>query len=122
MSFDDAIDLYNSWSDLKKKEFVSVVGSTIKNALYYAQHPQEHQSIINEANKLFADYEKAKKAYDGFRLSLENHTKTLEEINKDSDLFQTKNKASQAVLFYCMNHAIPETVEIIRKLQESFKL
>lgn len=113
-----AIDLYNSWSPLKQKEFNSIISSTIEKSAYYSQHPEEKEIIIKKAKELLEIWKKTRKEYLEYHKWQQSRPYSEEEFNKDGELLEIQSKKCNEVVFYCMNHPIQELQGIFLEMKK----
>ena len=76
----------------KQKEFVSVVGSSLKSFAYYQQHPEEKQEFLTKLRGLFEDWKKARKESDDYHEWRKGRELSPDEMDKDYELSKTATR------------------------------
>ncbi|MEO9309465.1 MAG: hypothetical protein ABI337_04125 [Nitrososphaera sp.] len=113
-----AINIYNSWTDLKQKEFNSIISSTFEKAEYYYQHPEEKEAIIKNAIELLEEWKKKRKEYLEYHKWCEGRKYSEDEFNKDLELLDIQTRKFKTFVFYCMNHPIQEILGVMINAQK----
>lgn len=113
-----ATELYNSWSPLKQKEFMSIIGSSFKSSAHYQNNPEEKNEFLKHLRTLFEDWKRARKESDDYRNSLKNKELTSDEIMREYELNSAQHKKwieffNQGL--YCLG---PEVQELLLEAQK----
>ncbi|WP_100182267.1 hypothetical protein [Candidatus Nitrosotenuis aquarius] len=110
---DDIDAISNTWPSLKEKALSTLLVKTIHSVEHYRKHPEEKPAVIQQANKLFEDWKKARKESNDYHNWRKTREFSIGESKKDSELFAIQYEKSQELLFFCLEHVIEETRNIL---------